>query len=142
MCDELNLAAVLTGIVFSLNRNEPSVAHYMCVCQDSAAIDDKPCADSCRNAASIPRNSVVRLLTSRRDPDNALVNIEFGSVGNCAGKCVRGHQARDTVKCTTNHLYVRTERCLEGRECKMDLRVTGRCVGRAKISSRPGLCPI
>src|ERR1700751_162573 len=132
MRDELNLAAVLTGIVFSLNRNEPSVAHHVCVCQDSVAVDDKPCADSCRNAAWIPRNSVVRFLSRCRDPDNALVNIEFRSVGNCAGNCVRGHQARDTEKCTAYHLYVRTERCLEGRECKMDLRVTGRVVGRAK----------
>src|SRR5215469_9505207 len=123
--DKLNLAAVLAGIVFSLNRNEPSVAHYVCVCQDSVGVDDKPCADSCRNAAWIPGHSVVRFLSSCRDPDNALVNIEFRSVGNCAGKCARGHQARDTEKCTANHLYVRTEPCLEGRECKMDLRVTG-----------------
>src|ERR1700749_169344 len=141
MRDELDLAAVLTRIVFSLNRNDPSVAHHVCVCQDPATVDDKPCADSCRNAAWIPRNSVVRFLGGCRDPDNALVNIEFRSVGNCAGNCARGHQARDTEKCTANHLYVRTEGCLEGQECKMDLRVTGRGVSRAKISPRPGVMP-
>src|SRR6516162_5588423 len=78
---KLNKGRVALGIILFFDHYKSGIAHHVCVCEDSPAVDNKSGAYTSRDRAGIPRYLVIRLLRGGCDTNQTLPNIyNFGSL--------------------------------------------------------------